>query len=699
MDEPPHVAYEFEGFRVDPVRRVLIGTDGRPVKLKPKVFETLLYLVERPHELLDKRTLLKAVWPTVVVEENNLSQAISTLRRVLGERPEDHRFIVTEPGRGYRFVATVHRRIENEHPPKIHKGRAGGWWLAAASAVAVALVAAGLFTLLDHRDLRSIAVLPFENFSGEEEHALFVKAIHGDLLTQLTKIRALKVISRTSVMQFESPARDLREIGRQLGAATVLEGTVQRGGGSVHINVQLVEAETGKLLWSERYEREPTAESIFAIQVDIAKSIAGALGAPLTPTELRRLSRQPTQDTRAYVFYLSGRQYERGSDLLRDLPAAARQFERATEEDPQFALALAYLAITHIHMYWTMDHTDGRRDLAHAAATRALELEPDLPEAHLAMAWYRYQGHLDYEAALRELDIAEEDMPGDAELLFARGAIYRRMGRWQQAIAAWEQAIEFDPRNPNLLRQHASSFLVLRQYARAAEYLDRVLDIAPDGVQAQLSRAEIPLLRDGDATAYSALVVGNPMIQPTNQVSHQWNTAIRARDYPAALQHLDGWDDDLLLELRNSYCLKAAAYGVTYRLAGQPELGKDHFEIARGQLERALALNPNDPRLLIALGEVLAGLDQPEAAVDLGMRAIGLMPTSREAMDGPVYQLDAIMRVLAPAGAVDTALEQLDAYFAAPGFWSIEGILQDPRLDPIRGDPRFAALVEKHRRR
>jgi serine/threonine-protein kinase len=560
--------------------------------------------------------------------------------------------------------------------------------------LAVALLSVGMLAFLGQRDLRSVAVLPFENLSADEEHALFVKAIHGDILTQLAKIRTLKVISRTSVMQYEAPARNLREIGQQLGAATVLEGTVQRAADNVHINVQLVEAETGELLWSESYDREPTVGNILAIQTDIAGSVAKALQATLTPTDLGRLSRQPTQNTKAYEFYLSGREYQRGSDLLRDLPAAARQFERAVEADPEFALALAYLSITNTHMYSTMDHTEARRGLAYSAVQKALELEPDLPEAHLAMAWY----HRDAEAALRELAIAEQAMPGDVDVLFARGVIYKRIGQWQQAIQIWERAIDLDPRNANLLRQHASTYMLLRDYARAEHYLDRVLEIAPDGVQAHLSRTSIPLLRDGDYTPYLKYVVGNPLIPTEEQVSTQWDFAVRARDYQAALEHLDAWDGDLLWESRNSYLLKASAYGMTYQWAGQPELSTEQFEIARARLEEALASSPDEPRLLIALGEVLAGLGQPEAASRLALRVIELVPTSQNALDGSVYRLEAAC-VLASAGALDAALEQLDAYFAAPGFWSIEGMLPDPGLDPLRDDPRFVALVEKYSRR
>jgi TolB-like protein/DNA-binding winged helix-turn-helix (wHTH) protein/Tfp pilus assembly protein PilF len=706
MDEQLQPAYEFDGFRVDPVRRMLLGTDGRPIPLKPKVFDTLLYFVEHPQVLLDRRTLLKSIWPNVVVEENNLNQAVSTLRRVLGERPEDHRFILTEPGRGYRFVAKIKQSRASvplqasatEHAPLPRDTKISRKLSAAVALMVALLIAASAFIILGQRDLRSIAVLPFENLSTDEEYALFARAIQDDILTQLAKIRDLKVISRASVMQYQERTHNLREIGNQLGAATILEGTVQRAADTVHVNVQLVDAQTGELLWIESYDREPTVENIFAIQTDIAKSIANALEATLTPTEMSRLNDQPTLNNKAYDFYLSGREYYRGSDLQRDLPAAVQQFERAVEQDPEFALAHSYLAISNIHMYWTIDRTDTRRNMAYTAAQRALKLQPDLPDAHLAMAWYQYQGHLDYEAALKELAIAEQAMPGNADLLFAQGAIYRRMGRWQEAVTSWERAIELDPRNANLLRQQASSYQMLRDYARAEHYLERVLEIAPDAVEGHTEKAAIPLLRDGDDALYLKAIVGNPLVPEGNQICDQWKHAIRDRDYDTALRHLGEWDGDVIHQFRSYYLLTASAYGVTYRLAGQAELARAQFESAREQLENALERNPDQPRLLIALGEVMAGLGEPEAATRLALKAIKLMPTSREAMDGPVYQIDAIMRVLAPAGAVDVALEQLDAYFAAPGFWSIEGILTDPRLDPIRDDPRFDALVEKYKR-
>lgn len=724
MGELPSPDYRFNGFRIDPVRRVLYGSDDQPIPLKPKVFDTLLYLVEHPHELLDRRQLLKAIWPTVVVDENNLNQAISALRRVLGEHPEDHRYILTEPGRGYRFVATITRGNdgprENEHAGTgaalygvetasaaasnrnsiagARRSRATRWTTYVIAAIVIALVVGGALVSGGKRDLRSVAVLPFEDLSTDGEHALFVRALHDDILTQLAKIQSLKVMSRTSVAQYHGSAKTPREIGKELGTASVLEGTVQWASDVVHLNVRLVDVQTGELLWSGSYDREPTVQNLFAIQVETAKSIAGTLKATLTDPELDRLSVQPTQNTRAYEYYVSGREYARGRDLLRDLPAAVQQFERAVAEDPQFALAFAHLAIENIHMYWTMDHNEPRREKALAAVQRAFELQPDLPDAHLAMGWYHYHGQLDYEAALVELEIAEQGMPGDADVLFARSAIYQRMGQLRQALAISEQAIETDPRNANLLRQHASAYTRLREYDKAEQYLDKVLEIAPDAVEARVARANIAMLRDGDSAPLFTAIDGNPLLRPGEEVLNKWFIAIRERDYEAAIRVLGTWEPQLIQEARTLYKSKPLAYGIAYRLAGQSELAREQFEIARAQVETALAVKPDEPRLLIALGEALVGLGETEAGVNSALRALELMPTEQAATDGAVYRIDAIVRVLAPAGAVDLAVQQLDGYLSEPGFWSIEGLLPDPRLDPIRDDPGFKAVVEKHRR-
>jgi len=724
------VDFEFGGFRMDPVRRMLFGADGQPIHLKPKAFNTLLYLVRHPQEVIDKRTLLKAVWPNVVVEENNLTQAISQLRHVLGEHPGDHRFILTEPGRGYRFIAPINQVFDGgqsfEAAPRQSDGarqapenalapastardlqqnaalrhdRIRSRVLAAAALAALALVAAGVFVILGQRDVRSIAVLPFENFNIDAYNSVVVAALHDDILTQLAKVRGLKVIARASVMHYAGPNRDLREIGEQLGTATALEGTVQHTGGITRINVRLVDTRTGELLWTESYDFEPTdLEEVFAVKTDIAKRVAAALDVSMTPSETARLARQPTRSSKAYEYFLSGQRYAKGSDLLRDLPAAVRQFERAVEVDPDFALALAHLSIENVHMYWTMDHNDARREMAASAVRRALELQPDLPEAHLAMAWFHYQGHLDYASALRELEIAEQGLPGDADLMFARSVIYTRMGRLDEALPNWEHAVKLDPRNPNLLQQYAFVLTQLRNYAMAEQYLDRVIEITPDAVEAKIQKSQIPWLRDGDATPHLQAIKGNPLLRPGEAHLEEWLIAIDTRDYERALSVLAQSDTEIIEDSRLWYKPRALLYGVTYDLAGQRALAIEQFERARAHLEDVLAQRPGDPRVMFTLAEALAGLEQAEAATRLALQAIEAMPAVVGTSAARELAKDAAIRVLARAGAVDAAVEQLDIYLAGPGSWSIEGLLPSPRLDPLRDDPRFTMLVEKYRR-
>jgi len=722
--------FEFGGFCVDPVRRMLFGADGQPIHLKPKAFNTLLYLVRHPHEVIDKRALLKAVWPNVVVEENNLTQAISQLRHVLGEHPGDNRFILTEPGRGYRFIAPVNQVLDegqhfeaaarqsdgarrtlegaltpastadpSPHTAVLRHGRIRSKVPAAVALAALALLTAGVYFAIGQRNMRSVAVLPFENLNSDTKNSVVVAALHDDILTKLAKVRGLKVIARASVMQYEGPKRNLREIGEQLGTQTALEGTVQHTAGIIRINVRLVDTQTAELLWTESYAIEPTVlDDVFAVQAEIVRGIAATLDIRMQQSELARLARQPTRSSKAYEFFLSGKRYAKGSDLLRDLPAAVLQFERAVEADPDFALALAHLSIENIHMYWTMDHNDARREKAASAVQRALELQPELPEAHLAMAWFHYQGHLDYESALRELEIAEQGLPGDADLLFTRSVIYTRMGKLDQALPSWERAVELDPRNPNLLRQYASVLTRLRDYAKAEQYLDRVIEIAPDAVEAKMQKSVIPWFRDGDAAPLLQAIEGNPLLRPGEALLDEWLIAIDRRDYDWALSVLAKSDLEVIEDSRQWYKPRSLLLGVTYDLAGQRERAIEQFELARTHLEDVLAQRPGDPRVMFTLAEALAGLEETEAATRLAFQAIEAMPAVMGTSDARELSKDAAIRVLARAGAVDAAVEQLDIYLAGPGFWSIEGLLPNPRLDPLRDEPGFRMLVERYRR-
>ena len=540
----------------------------------------------------------------------------------------------------------------------------------------------------------SVAILPCANLSPDPDNAYFAAGIHESMLNQLAKIRDLTVMARTSVLQFENDPPPIPEIAEALNVEMVMECSVRYANDSVMISAQLIDGRTGAHVWSDEFLRGLT--DIFAIQAEIAENIAMALEAEILPSELQRIQKVQTQNTRAYEFYLSGKEYVRRRD---DTRLVIQQYERAVEEDPNFALAFAALSRAHTTMYWfDFDRSDERLNMAKEAVERAFEIEPDLPEAHIAMGYYYYQGFRDYANALREFEIAEKGIPADPELLDALSAIYRRRGDWDRALQVRAQAIESDPRNIDRLWNHAVTYKNMRNYTEAEKILDRALEIQPDSVSVYLQKARIPLWRNGDVSSSLEIVESAPI--DFGEAGHRlkWQATLYDRDYETAHLTLEAMPADALEGLFSFYN-RASMRGLAFQLAGQTDLAIPQYQIARTQIDAALQTSPEDYRLYIALGEALAGLGEKEAATRAAERALEIMSPSLDALDGRRVQKDAIVRVLIPASAYDRALEILDEYLSVPGGeWSIEGLLPDPRFDPIRDDSRFVALVEKYKR-
>jgi len=550
-------------------------------------------------------------------------------------------------------------------------------------------------------DRRSIAVLPFSNESAAEENAeFFANGIHDELLTQLAQIGSLKVISRTSVEEYRDTSKNMRQIGQELGVATLLEGRVQRAGDMVRVNVQLIDAETDVHLWADTYERELTMENIFAIQAEMAISIAGALQATLTPQEVAQLSEIPTQSTRAWNYYVAGNNYfHRTSDAGSSLNGllAVEQYEHAVDDDSEFSEAWAALSRAHSTIYLYSGRTDDAAlNSAIEAVELAFELAPNAPETRLARAQYFFTVTLDYEAALQELTIAEQAWPNTADIFKTRAYIQRRANNWEDAAVNMTRAAELDPRNVDTLGQLLATNLHLRNYSDAERLNERMRVIAPESAEARLYQIMIPALRDGDFTDLRAALESQQRFPFA--LTNSWLTAINDREYETATGYLDEWDSDADVT-QNWYVPKASYYGVTYELAGQSELAASYFVDALTQVEEALRASPDDARLLVALAEIKLGQGERDEAIATAIRATQLMPRSVDALSATWIQLDAIRRVLAPAGYSDALIEQLDDYLTENGWWSIEGLLQDPRFDPVREDPRFEVLVEKYRRR
>src|SRR5436309_11552867 len=345
---------------------------------------------------------------------------------------------------------------------------------------------------------KSIAVLPFQSLSDEKENAYFADGIQDDILTNLSKIGDLKVISRMSVMSYRGDAlRKAREIGKALGVGALLEGSVRRAGNRVRVSVQLINANNDEHIWAEDYDRDLT--DVFAIQTDLAQKIASALQAKLSPNEKARLDRRPTQNPDAYLLFVQAHDYANRMDMFHDTSLKAEPlFEQAIKLDPNFAAAFAGLSMVESWAYHSFDPLPARREKARLNADKALRLQPDLPEAHLALGFSYYYGDRDYESALAEFEIAKRGLPNEAQAYMAIGAIQRRQGRWVESTANLEKAAQLDPKNGSVLLNLAYNYMATRNFEAADKTFDRGIKAAPESFGSRALKGELAIRWKGD---------------------------------------------------------------------------------------------------------------------------------------------------------------------------------------------------------
>lgn len=543
----------------------------------------------------------------------------------------------------------------------------------------------------------SIAVLPFANDSiAEEDAEFFSVGMHDELLARLADISTLKVISRTSVMAYRDTTKNMRQIGEELGVVYLLEGRVQRAGDRLRIIIQLIDSTSDVHVWQDTYDRELTVENIFELQAEMATSIATELRQTLSPAMTARLNEQPTQNTRAYEFYLSGDQYLK----RRQAEVAARQFERAIEEDPGFALAWAALSRAHTEIFWFeigpdyLEHLEKARE----AAATAFELVPDLPEAHFAMGNYYMYGTREHEKSLAELAIAARGMPGSSDVQETIADVQGRIGDVEASIATTARAIELDPRNVRLLLQQAESYAHARDGVQFHRYLDRVLEIEPDNIAAPGLRLHFGLMLGDDLAMLRQRARSEDSTRYLDfaWVRDHWMLGIFERDYDAVLRFLDELPEGALHPV-----LRAQGYGNVHRLNGRPDLAKPYFEAVKQPLAQRAADSARPwgrSRQLAQLAFVTAGLGEYEEAVRISEEALA-MRFPDEASITKFIGLSAAIGVFIPSGDYERAIELLDEQLATPVGWTIEGLLNDPRIDPIRDHEGWLALVDKYARR
>ena len=551
---------------------------------------------------------------------------------------------------------------------------------------------------------KSIAVLPFQNLSTNQENAFFTDGVQNEILADLAKVADLKVISRTSVMLYKSGnPRNLREIGQQLGVAHVLEGSIQRSGNRVRVNAQLVDARTDRHLWGQTYDRD--LADVFAIQSEIAKKIAEQLQAHLSPGEQAAIAQAPTRDLVANDLYVRARVLDDQGNVdpgdKESFLQAISLLEEAVRRDPNFLLAYCLLCEANLDLYWQgVDHTPRRRERANAALRQAERIQPDAGEVHMQKGVYAYHGFRDYDRARTEFELARRTLPNDARLYLYLGSIDRRQGRWEDAVRDFHRATELDPRNVLILEEAGGTFTALRRYAEATSSMERALALASKNVLLRatlcaslwqlpyLARADTgpwrshlnAILDEGKESASHAAFafVDCALAERNRKMAAQALTIIPAEGAPSPADN-SIWPRDWYV-------------GLLARSFGDTSGAQRAFTAARAVAAKTVQDQPEYAPAWSALGAIDAGLGHKSDAIAEGKRACELLPVSKDPLDGPFYVTNLAL-IYAWVGEKDLALEQLAISAEIPAGVTYGELKLSPIWDPLRSDPRFEKIV------
>lgn len=682
-------------------QQVFRGDDE--ISLPRLSFDLLTALVRAAPNTVSQEELLAQVWPGLVVSPETVTQRVKLLRDALGDDSRAPRYIGLVRGRGYRLLVPV----ESEPAASLPASAAGRRWLPPL-ALGALLLLVGAWFFAAHRDGAprapgappaepSIAVLPFASLAAETgDLHNFATGIHDELLTRLAQIGGLRVISRGSVLEYRDSRKSMREIGQELGVATLLEGSVQRVGDRVRINVQLIDADTDAHLWAQAFDRELSVSDLLDIQADIARTIAGELQVELQPQLLEAMKAPATTNLEAYRLYLAANEYryrfleESDRELL---VVAEDHYRRAIGLDPSFALAHAGLGRVLAEIYWQRGRLRSPALLGQArdAAERALQLAPGLAEAHIALALYEYYGFRRYHEALAEIEVAERLMPGNADVYFVKATILRRLGRLDPYAAATERLFQLAPLGRTEGSMAAGLRLRQGRVEDARAVYRQMLERVHGTITATAGLAGIDYLVTGDLSEYRALAALDLQDDPYRA----WQVAWAAGDVELARAALDAMsrDDSLGGDLPPFGLLR----GLTELRAGHPEAGGAELTRLRGALEKALS----EPDLhdthnyYMTLALVQAALGEHAAAIAAGRQAVEALPLEKDRFQGARLLVELAM-VYAQAGKTEAALDALEQGLREPFAPLPLNWQPDPRLYSVRGHPRFAALVDRY---
>jgi eukaryotic-like serine/threonine-protein kinase len=589
----------------------------------------------------------------------------------------------------------LRRKLEAE----LERAAAPLWLRWARSRIALAfmvLAAALALTFVLFRDRnptttsspeKSIAVLPFENLGKDEANAFFAGGVQDEILTDLAKVADLKVISRTSVMKYKSDLeRNLREIAKTLGVSHVVEGSVQRAGGRVRVNVQLIDARNDTHVWAEHYDRD--VADIFAIQSEIAERIADQLKANLSPAEKAAITERPTTDLVAYAYYTKAKEIV---DIYDDWEGAEKSgnqkvelLEKAIQRDPNFALAYCALAKTQEDISGLVIDNPRRDELAKKAAETAVRLRPDLGEAHLELARYYFYA-FDYDRARDELSIVRHKLPNNAEAPFIEAKTDRAQNRWDDALANLQKANQLDPRNGQIVYHLAMNYFGMRRYSELEQFLRRAGTSGTLGdqwTQILLSEAK---LAQGDPVAAQDILKQVPLdFSPTAEIwDTRFNAALYLRDYDAA---------NRVIVATPAKWADLAFDGLVARARGDKQKAQAAFAAAREKMEAQQGDKPKDAPYFASVAKLDAGLGRNDEAIREARQAVDLLPIAKAAGLGPVYVANLAM-VYAWTGERERALEQLEIVAKIPAGPTYGDLRLNPCWDSLRGDKRFDKIV------
>jgi DNA-binding winged helix-turn-helix (wHTH) protein/TolB-like protein/Tfp pilus assembly protein PilF len=723
--------YVFGRFRLDSVDKVL-WHDDRPIPLTPKAIDTLLVLVARHGHLVTKEELLQLVWPDAFVEENNLAQNISTLRRVLGDGTGGERFIETVPKRGYRFVAAVTEPTPIDHhagavppepllPPAAEpaapstitapSGRRAPMWVAIAVA-GLALIAVGVALTGDRRAnagtappvvsaerstpaLTRIAVLPFVNL-GAATDAYFVAGMTEEITSRLAGLRGVAVPSSTTLGEYDRRGKSLSSIGADLRADYIVEGGVrwaQMGDTTrVRITPKLIRVADDTTVWTHPYET--SLSDLFKVQAEIAYQIAGALQVAVDARERRAVEARPTADTDAYLAYLRGvASFQQGWSDTANLVQARAELENAVARDPGFALAWSWLARVCASQYRTAAlRTPEIMLKAHRAAQKAIELDPGRPEVHLGLAQVLMTDR-QYDAALRELDIARVGLPNSAELLHVAAVIEQRRGRWAESLAAYTRAFELDPASTAELialhYMHQREYAEVRRYISVAKAAHRSAVLVPEAWLHFSERGDIAAARRVlESARRSRSPADSRVLGLLARLEFVDGHPERALELIAGMDSAGAW-------LPPNFRFPATlAAGQVYESMGRREAATRSYAAAMAESRRRQLAAPEDHQNEAALALAAAGLGHSAEAVAHGRRAVELLPVSKDAAEGPLY-LYLLAQVQARVGDHAGAFATLDELFSVPGFYNERWVQHDPGFASLWRHPLFQANLAR----